>query len=318
MCRVAPPPLPCVVSCHPFIMHCPLHDMSCRATPSATCHVMPPPMPCIVLRHPSATCHVTPASATCRIAPALCHKSCRATPLPRVMSHHPFIIYCPLRDTSCHAAPSAIGHFTSPLRHASCLISPFIICCVTPPTLAQIVSCCPFVMHRPFNNTLFCVVSCHPLCHVLCCTAPSAMHCVALPPPPCAVLCCPLRHTPCCATPTATSHHSMHHPISCAMLHCPTAHVDPHIASSICVHQTDQSEKQPAIAHATLWPLPAKPAPKCEAYWLTCPGKHKPEEAPMPITDSPVISHTKRVKTSDAAQGVPENNLKDKIIIVLD
>ena len=38
----------------------------------------------------------------------------------------------------------------------------------------------------------------------------------------------------------------------------------------------------------------------------------------MPITDSPVMGHTKRVKTSDAAQGVPENNLKDKIIIVLD
>ena len=38
----------------------------------------------------------------------------------------------------------------------------------------------------------------------------------------------------------------------------------------------------------------------------------------MPITDSPVMGHTRRVKTSDAAHSVPENNLKDKIIIDLD
>ena len=37
---------------------------------------------------------------------------------------------------------------------------------------------------------------------------------------------------------------------------------------------------------------------------MTCQCKHKPEEAPMPIIDSPVIGHTKRVKTGDAAQGV--------------
>src|ERR1700761_398183 len=94
----------------------------------------------------------------------------------------------------------------------------------------------------------------------------------SLPPPAKCHVVLSLHHVLHRITPCITPHHMP----CCIVSHHMSLRVVPQIAFSICVHQTVQTEEQQASAHPALWPLPAKPAPKCEAYWLTCPGKRKP------------------------------------------